>query len=824
MSPTVYAFITLVQPHNNAKNDLPMRMFGVTPITIDDPKNKLEPIVKTPDVMKPEENATIEISEKNGRPMAYTIAIVDEGLLDLTRHETPNPLTTIYAREALGVKTFDVYDQVLGAYGGTLERILNIGGDKAAKPKNAQVANRFKPVVMTLGPFVYNGGTKTHIVKIPNYVGSVRAMIVATDGKRAYGSGEQTTPVRKPLMVLATLPRILSPQEKLKLPVDVFAMDPKVKNVTVSISETSGLVNFEGQKTKNVAFDKIGDKIIDFDFTVREGASGIAKFKIVADGGGEHATTEIEIDVRNPNPFVHNAQLKVVNAGESANFNYNAMNNGKVTLEVSNIPPLSLATRLAYLLEYPYGCIEQTISAAFPQLYVDKLMSLDDVNKKKIAVNVKVSIDRMRLFQTPDGGFAYWPGGSDNDNWATNYAAHFLIEAKNTGYAIPDGMLDRWQKYAQQTAKRWTNSEAPLPYWSEEARDVTQAYRLFALALNRSAENAAMNSLREKKNLSAAARYALAGAYAIAGKQDVSKQLVSNVGAQKVISLPVYREMSYTYGSDLRDQSLILMSSILLDDKNQSATMAQEVSRKLNSSDWYGTQSVAFGLMALSKYAQKNGNTTGGINFSYTLNSKNFASTSTEMPISQIDLPLAALNNLTIKNTGKGQMFARLVQRGQPTIGTNNLPDINQNLKMTIVYKTQKNEPINIAQIKQGTDFIAEVTLTNTGAQGKNFKELALTQVFPSGWEIINTRMNQVQAINNASVPQYLDVRDDRVNTFFDLDAGKTKIFKVQLNASYIGKFWLPTQACEAMYDNSVSARQSGKWVEVIADSDKKTM
>ena len=822
MSPTVYAFITLVQPHNNVKNDLPMRMFGVTPITVDDPKNKLEPIVKTPDVLKPEENATIEVSEKNGRPMAYTIAIVDEGLLDLTRHETPNPLATIYAREALGVKTFDVYDQVLGAYGGTLERILNIGGDKAAKPKNTQVANRFKPVVITLGPFVYNGGTKTHVIKIPNYVGSVRAMIVATDGQRAYGNGEQTTPVRKPLMVLATLPRTLSPQEKVKLPVDVFAMEPKIKNVTLTVTETSGLINFDGQKTKTVTFDKIGDKIVDFDFNVIAGASGVAKFKVVADGGGEHATTDIEIDVRNPNPFVHDAQLKVANAGESANFNYNAMTNGKATLEVSNIPPLSLATRLTYLMEYPYGCIEQTTSAAFPQLYVDKLMSLDDVNKKKIAVNIKASIDRMRLFQTPDGGFAYWPGGSDNDNWATNYAAHFLIEAKNNGYAVPDGMLDRWKKYALQTAKRWTNSDVPLPYWSEEARDVTQAYRLFTLALYRSPENAAMNALREKKNLSPAARYALAGAYALGGKQDVSKQLTANSDQLSVIN--PYREMSYTYGSDLRDQSMILMSSILFSDKNKSATMAQEVSRKLNSSDWYGTQSVAFGLMAMSKYAQANGNTNGTINFSYALNGKTSAPTSTQMPIAQIDLPLAAVNNLTIKNTGKGQMFARLVQRGQPAIGTNILPNIDQNIKMMIVYKTQKGEPVNIAQLKQGTDFIAEVTLSNTGAMGKNFKELALTQVFPSGWEIINTRMNQVQAVSNASVPQYLDVRDDRVNTFFDLDAGKTKIFRVQLNAAYIGKFWLPTQACEAMYDNSISARQGGRWVEVTADSDKKTM
>ncbi|NJN33291.1 MAG: hypothetical protein HC817_02595, partial [Saprospiraceae bacterium] len=241
MTPTVYAFVTLIQPHNTQRNDLPIRMYGVAPVNIEDPKTRLEPIVKTPDVMKPEEKVTIEIREKSGKPMAYTLAVVDEGLLDLTRFSTPNPWEGFYAREALGVQTFDVYDQVLGAYGGKLERILNIGGDKAGKPKNALSANRFKPVVIHYGPFFLNGGTDKRTITLPNYVGSVRVMAVAANNG-AYGAGEVTTPVRKPLMVLATLPRVLSPKESLKLPVSVFAMDNKIKNATITVTEKSGLV------------------------------------------------------------------------------------------------------------------------------------------------------------------------------------------------------------------------------------------------------------------------------------------------------------------------------------------------------------------------------------------------------------------------------------------------------------------------------------------------------------------------------------------------------------------------------------------------------
>ena len=256
MTPTVYAHVTFIQPHGQLENDLPIRMYGVIPISVEDPKTRLEPQLKMADVLQPEEKVKIEVSENNNRPMAYTVALVDEGLLDLTRFKTPNAWNAFYAREALGVKTWDVYDQVLGAYGGQLERLLSIGGDDVAGPvKKNNTANRFKPVVKHFGPFYLRAGEKNlHEFTMPNYVGSVRAMVVAAD-KGAYGSVEKTCPVRKPLMVLATLPRVLGPGERLTLPVNVFAMEDKVKNVQVEVRETSGLVRFTGPTNKTVSFN-----------------------------------------------------------------------------------------------------------------------------------------------------------------------------------------------------------------------------------------------------------------------------------------------------------------------------------------------------------------------------------------------------------------------------------------------------------------------------------------------------------------------------------------------------------------------------------------
>ena len=148
-------------------------MYGVIPIVVDDPKTHITPVITTAATWRPETSAPVTVSETNGKPMTYTWAVVDEGLLDLTRYKTPDPWNHFYAREALGVKTWDMYDLVMGAYGAELERVLGIGGDGEAGEKGAQKANRFKPMVRFIGPFVLGANEKkTHNIDIPQYIRS----------------------------------------------------------------------------------------------------------------------------------------------------------------------------------------------------------------------------------------------------------------------------------------------------------------------------------------------------------------------------------------------------------------------------------------------------------------------------------------------------------------------------------------------------------------------------------------------------------------------------------------------------------------------------
>ncbi len=163
MAPNVYVNVSLLQPHAQTKNDLPIRMYGVIPILVEDEATHLQPQIRMEDVIRPETETTVKVSEKSGREMSYTMAIVDEGLLDLTRFGTPDPWQAFYAREALGVKTFDLYNYVLGAYGGRIDGVFSIGGDGEGEVSNPKKrANRFPPVVKFLGPFHPEGTRRKH--------------------------------------------------------------------------------------------------------------------------------------------------------------------------------------------------------------------------------------------------------------------------------------------------------------------------------------------------------------------------------------------------------------------------------------------------------------------------------------------------------------------------------------------------------------------------------------------------------------------------------------------------------------------------------------
>ncbi|MCP4520290.1 MAG: hypothetical protein GY827_01110 [Cytophagales bacterium] len=805
MTPNAYVHISLLQPHEQTANDLPIRMYGVMPIFVKDKDTYLNPVLDMPDVLSPESETTINISEKDGKAMTYTIAVVDEGLLDLTKFKTPDAWASFYKKQALGIKTWDMYADVMNANSEKIKSLLSIGGDgyfDEEGEKDKKRANRFKPMVKFIGPFhLEAGASRQHTFMMPNYVGSVKTMVVVGDKNTgAYGKTEKITPVKKPLMILGTLPRVLGPEEEVKLPVTVFAMDKNIKDVKVSI-ESNDLFILQDEATKNIHFDEEGDQVVTFSLKMSP-KIGVGKVKIYAEGNGIEATYEVELDVRVPNPRVVDVSQKVLENTETWTQAYSPIGmegTNKTTLEVSAVPPINLGKRLSYLIHYPYGCVEQTTSSVFPQLFLNTLLELPKEQQKEIEENIGAGIERLQKFQVAGGGLSYWPNGYEANEWGTNYAGHFIIEAKKAGYHVPQHFYDKWISFQKKRAKLWSMT-------TYSYSKTTQAYRLYLLALANNAEMGAMNRLNKDNDLPTIAKWYLAAAYHLVGQTDVAKTLTTGLSTD----IPDYQELSYTYGSTTRDQAIILQSLSVMDQRKAAFGVAEQISQKLSeSSRWMSTQTTAYALVAMAKYVGA-GKDSKSFSFEYTIDGKTESVTSTS-PIAQIEIPNTG--NITVKkNQGSNVLYTRIIQEGIPLKG--DATDASNNLKLDLVYRDVNGNKINPASIEQGTDFIVEVAVYNP--TGRSYKEMALTQIFPSGWEIHNARLFKQKFAKPSAKATYQDIRDDRVNTFFDLAPNQEKVFRILLNASYEGKFYLPTIYSEAMYDKKINARRHGMWVEVV--------
>ncbi|MBS1512543.1 MAG: hypothetical protein JST86_16985 [Bacteroidetes bacterium] len=810
MSPNVYATVSLLQPHAQTINDLPIRMYGAVPIFVEDKNTVLKPVLNIAGTIRPEQNVSFTVSEQNGKEMTYCVAVVDEGLLDLTRFKTPDPHEAFYAREALGVKSFDLYDYVIGAWGGDLERILTIGGDADAAPGKQKNANRFKPVVKYLGPFrLKSGETQKQSFTLPQYIGSVRAMVVAAHAG-SYGATEKTIAVKKPLMLLATMPRVLGPGETIKLPVTVFVMENTIKNVSLSL-QANPYLEVVGNSAQTISFSQPGEQMAYFDVRVKPN-TGIGKVKLMASSGGEKADYDVELDIRNPNPPVTSINEMTLAPGQQWKIAASPIGvaaTSSATVEISSVPSMNLEKRLDYLIAYPHGCIEQTTSAVFPQLVLNQLTDLDDYKKAQVDKNVKAGIARLQNFQRPDGGFSYWIGLNESDEWGSNYAGHFLVEAQAAGYFVSDYMLQQWKNFQRGKANSWSPSTTNF-----YGTDLIQSYRLYTLALVKSPELGAMNRLKEFKYLSPEAKWRLAAAYQLIGQGNTALDLISGLST----TFPVRSNPGYTFGSDVRDEAMVLETLTIMGQgqKQKTKDLLTMIAADLSQDRWYSTQTTAYSLIAIAKYCGKNPSGSkiiAAANVNGKATDINSAAYIRQLPVVFKD---QNASNVVVTNKGSNTLYLRLITKGQPLAGdslkVNNNPSA---LVMSVNYLSQDGKALDISKLSQGSDFVAKVTIKNPGNRGY-YTQMALSQIFPSGWEIMNARMLGGEGAFKSSNSTYQDIRDDRVYTYFNISAGETVTYYVQLNASYLGRYFMPGTFCEAMYDNTISAGVSGKWVEVV--------
>jgi hypothetical protein len=559
---------------------------------------------------------------------------------------------------------------------------------------------------------------------------------------------------------------------------------------------------------QSLTFSQTGDRIVDFQLKTLSG-TGMGNVQVTASSGSLTATYEIELNVRNPNPPVTTFRGATLTGGKSWEEDLvlpGMQGTNSAVLEVSGIPPVDIGRRLRYLITYPHGCIEQITSAAFPQLFLSEFMELDQNAAADATSNVKDALLKLKSFQLPGGSFSYWPGNQSINEWGSSYAGHFIIEAEKRGYTLPPGLKSGWISAQKQLARQWipvTDKDT----WEQD--DLEQAYRLFTLALAGEPETGAMNRLREYKNLSLQAKWRLAAAYALAGQPAVGKEIINRESTE----IQIYRGFYSSYGSRERDWAMMLETMTLLNDQIRSPQLARSISGVLSSDKWMSTQATAYCLLAMAKFAR--GQAASKIEYTYQVGGGKSIAVSSSKTISMVKIPL----NKTIKslplritNQGQGVLFPRVILEGIPEAGQEQT--FSNHLILEVQYEGLAGEPVDVSRLVQGTDFRAVVTVYNAGLT--DYRDMALTQIFPSGWEIRHNRLAEMEQPDASDLPLYQDIRDDRVYSYFNLARGERKSFVIQLSASYAGRYYLPGAYCEAMYDNSISAMKQGAWIEVI--------
>ncbi len=287
---------------------------------------------------------------------------------------------------------------------------------------------------------------------------------------------------------------------------------------------------------------------------------------------------------------------------------------------------------------------------------------------------------------------------------------------------------------------------------------------------------------------------------------DLIKDKLSNLGGKPFILDGFPRTLN---------QAMALETLTIMGRKVEAEQLVKSIAAKLAQDNWYSTQTTAYSLLAIAKFSG-NYNNNQKITVAGKVGNQNVNIGSASSVVQQNVTWQNGKATIQLKNNGNNVLYVRLMNEGKPFItealAFNNNPNI---LQIGVSYLNSNGTTVDISKLKQGTDFVAKVTIKNPGTRGY-YSEMALSQIFPSGWEILNTRLYNSEGAFKSSFSKYMDIRDDRVYHYFDLKQNETLTFYVQLNAAYLGKYYWPGVYAEAMYDNTIAAGVNGKWVEVV--------
>lgn len=795
--PNVYVTATLFRPMKD--NSIPLTVaHGFKSITVEQKQDHIPVEVTAVEKSRSKSKQKITVKTKPGA--LVTVAAVDEGILQVKNYETPNPYNYFYQKVALSTNSYDVYPFLLPEIATRASSTGGDGYDETNMRVNPMFVNRIKNVSFWSGiKQADDKGIVTYEVDIPQFSGDIRVMALAYKGK-GFGSDDKHMKVADPIVISTALPRFLSPKDEVVVPITLSNTTTKATSANVMIT-TTGPLGIVGDKTQqiNIPANKEGRAVFNLK---ADQAIGACKVLVSVKALNETFTNETEIAVRPPASLQKRTDNGVANAGKSTVIgieNNFIPSSTKGQLIISKSPMVRFSKQLEDLVRYPYGCVEQTTSTAFPQLYYNDLVKTvtgketPDMNP---GYNVRQAILKLQSMQLSNGALSYWPNHGYESWWGSVYACHFLLEARKAGYQVNSTTVKRLQDYMKfklrqkETYKYYYNNTL-----SKEIAAKEIAYSLYVLALANDPQYATMNYYKAHTDmLSLDSRYMLAAAYAVSGQPAKAREVLPNKFEGEIAN----KIFGGSFYSHIRDMALALNALMEINPNDPQVNMlANALSEQIRTSKYLSTQENVFSLLALGKIAQKANKTTGTATL--LVDGKEVKTTNGNDIV--VDASTFLNKRLSVKVSGTGNYYYFWQMSGITADGSFVQEDKFMRVRRNYYDRTGK--PIVNNTFKQNQLVVVQIELESQ--YNSDIDNIVITDMLPAGFEIENKRLTDMPImdwIKTKSTADYEDIRDDRINIFTSLDR-KPKVFYYLVRAVSPGKYQLGPVQADAMYNGA---------------------
>ncbi|MCD6579576.1 hypothetical protein J7L48_08860 [bacterium] len=800
--PNVYFVVNFFKqiPDDLTKGFQPMQGVGVKNVKITPAQYALPLIIESPDTIQPNDEFTITLkSDANESEIYATVAIVDEGILQLTRFKTPKPLDFYFKKCALGVNTYENYGWLMGKIGNMQKQGGGEWEEKA--PTGKKRATPIKIVSLWKGIIRFKNGKANVKMKVPYFNGQLRVMAVVAS-KEKMGSAEKKITVRDPLVLMPSIPRFLSSGDEIQIPVNITNFTGKKGEFKVEII-TDDSLNVEANGKTSAKLRQKDSFTAKFIINVRKYA-GTAKLTVKASGNEFYSQESFEIPIIPP--VFEETTLKIVKLNKGRNnlkqyFSDWIPEYENDTILVNALPFYNGLLGIKRLVRYPFGCIEQTTSSTFPLLYIDKIIKPIDPSffkNKDIHKMVMHGINRVLDMQLPSGGFGYWSGSYSVCDWGTVYATHMLLEAKKAGYNVPESGL--------KAALDWIEN---MVYYKNY--EYYKAYGLYVLALSGRKNISKIHDFIKKIKRSGyryvyrrgEQMFLLGAALAIEGKRDEAISILAPYFNDKQ---GTSSRSDNTFYSHLRYLALKLFLLQEIDPKSDwNENIALDISGRLNARKhfhYYTTQEVAWSVCALGKFLNSK-KLKPVKKVSLLVDGKRLDFEDQKLGKNLTETGLSEHKSIVLESSGAS--YAYISINGYPKYLNKENESNGLSVEVRSKNITGVDKPFENSY-KVGDLGIVAVKITNL--KNYSLKNVAVVVRIPSGFEIENPRLGASHAINwmNKDLWRYdhMDIRDDRLQIFGSLRHSKTVYFYFAVRATFGGAMLMPGTSAEVMYNPKV--------------------